>query len=188
MIHYVRCYDDGSDEILTNMAFDNRINLIKKKCPEKYKFIVNSGEAFKNCIFQLFEKVWSLESKPEQWKSTVVVQLFKGKGDPSEFSNQRNIHTKEAIPKLFEGIIVDLSKEKLVQTCSKFQIGGIPGHRPQEHLFTVKSVISLYSILNFLCIFNCMTFQPILTKRYYVMQWTRSFPLVSPANYIVYGS
>ena len=35
-----------------------------------------------------------------------------------------------------------------VDNCSKYQIGGIPGHRSQEHLFTVKSVISLYSLLN----------------------------------------
>ena len=147
MIHYVRCNDVESNEILTNKAFEGRLDLISKKCPEKYKFIIHSGEAFKNCIFKLFEKVWTLESKPDQWKDTVVVQLYKGKGEPSEFSNQRNIHTKEAIPKLFEGIIVDLSKEKLIQSCSKFQIGGIPGHRPQEHLFTVKSVISLYMYL-----------------------------------------
>ena len=43
---------------------------------------------------------------------------------------------------------MDKSKEKIVKRCSKFQIGGIPGHRPQEHLFTAKSIISLYNLLN----------------------------------------
>ena len=70
------------------------------------------------------------------------------KGDLSDYNSQRNIHTKEYVPKLFEGIIVDKSKDKIVSTCSKFQIGGIPTHRSQEHLFCVKSVVALYSMLN----------------------------------------
>ena len=44
--------------------------------------------------------------------------------------------------------MVDLSKPKLIQRCSKFQIGGVPGHRPQEHLFTNKSTIGLYVYLS----------------------------------------
>ena len=52
------------------------------------------------------------------------------------------------LPKLFEGIVVDKSKENIIQKCSKFQIGGIPGHRPQEHLYTAKSIISLYNLLD----------------------------------------
>jgi hypothetical protein len=52
---------------------------------------------------------------------------------------------------------VDKAKEKMIEKCSKFQIGGIPGHRPQEHLFTAKSIISLYSYLDiplFLQLYN----------------------------------
>ena len=49
---------------------------------------------------------------------------------------------------MFEGIVVDKSKDAIIAACSKFQIGGIPNHRPQEHLFCVKSVIQLYSLLD----------------------------------------
>ena len=96
----------------------------------------------------LFQKIWQTEMKPQQWRNTLIVQIFKGRGVASDFDCQRNIHTKEATPKLFEGIVVDLSKVRLTKNCSKFQIGGVPGHRPQEHLFTAKSVISLYIHLN----------------------------------------
>ena len=34
-------------------------------------------------------------------------------------------------------------KPKIVQKCSKFQIGGMPGHQPSEYLFALKSVIAL---------------------------------------------
>ena len=30
------------------------------------------------------------------------------------------------VPKLFEGMVVDKSKDKIVKKCSKFQIGGVP--------------------------------------------------------------
>ena len=115
------------------------------------KWIVNllsSGDGLKDCLFELFSKVWAVESKPEQWKETVIIQLYKGIGDPSSYNCQRNIHTKADSPKFFECIVVDRSKEKIVRKCSKFQIGGIPGHRPQEHLFTAKSIIALYNYLN----------------------------------------
>ena len=36
------------------------------------------------------------------------------------------------------------AKDTLLSNMSKFQIGTKPGHRPQEHLFTLKSVINFY--------------------------------------------
>ena len=35
-------------------------------------------------------------------------------------------------------------KPKITEKISKFQIGAIPGHRPQEHIYTIKSVIGHY--------------------------------------------
>ena len=145
MIHIIRssCENDEEEDTITKEDFDKRLKLLKSKCKDKYSFILKSGEGFKNCIYELFCKIWATENKPEQWRNTIIVQLYKSKGDPSDF----NIHTKEEYPKFFEGIVVDKSKDKIIKKCSKFQIGGIPGHRPQEHLFTAKSIISLYSFL-----------------------------------------
>ena len=50
----------------------------------------------------------------------MIVQLYKGKGDPCDFNFQRNLHIKNEYPKLFEGIVVDKSKEMRVKRCSKF--------------------------------------------------------------------
>ena len=46
------------------------------------------------------------------------------------------------IPKLFGHMILSQVKEQIM---SKFQIGTKAGHRGQEHLFTLKSVIALYN-------------------------------------------
>ena len=93
---------------------------------EKYRFILKSGEGYKNCIFRLLSQVWKDEVKPQQWRNTIIIQLYKGKGETFDYNCQRNIHTNKDTPKLFEEIVVDKSKQKLVDNCSKYQIGGIP--------------------------------------------------------------
>ena len=150
MIHLVRSNfnEDAENDVITRDDFDKRLKILKSKNKDKYEFIMKSGKGMKNCLFELFCKVWATERKPEQWRDTIIIQLWKGKSDAANFDNQRNIHTKNYVPKYFEGIVVDKSKDKMVKSCSKFQIGGMPGHRPQEHLFTAKSVISLYNMLN----------------------------------------
>ena len=40
-------------------------------------------------------------------------------------------------------MIVDKMKDSIVSKSSKYQIGGLPKHRPQEHIFTAKSIIAL---------------------------------------------
>ena len=51
---------------------------------------------------------------------------------------------KEEIPKFFGFIVTKEVKSKIIKSLSKFQIGAVPGHRPQEHLFALRSIISLF--------------------------------------------
>ena len=55
---------------------------------------------------------------------------------------------KDEYSKGFDQLIVNKSKKKMITKCSKFQIGAIEGHRPQEHLFTLKSMMAYYDMLN----------------------------------------
>ena len=52
---------------------------------------------------------------------------------------------KEDVPKLFGNLVTNLIKEKIVAEISRYQIGAIPGHRAQEHLFSMRSLISFYN-------------------------------------------
>ena len=74
---------------------------------------------------------------------TLIIQLYKEKGERDEFGNQRNIHTKLDIPKFFGHTVMHHAKEIIIKNITKFQIGTKTGHRAQEHLFTMKSIISL---------------------------------------------
>ena len=134
-----------NDEELTKEDFQNMLKKLKRKKAAKYKFLLNGGESYQNAIFCLYKKVWESEEKPRVWEYTECTMLFKGKGSKSEFSNQRFIHSKDEIPKSFETLVIEKVKPKIMKKCSKFQIGGLPGHQAAEHLFTLKSIISLFS-------------------------------------------
>ena len=41
-------------------------------------------------------------------------------------------------------MVMSQAKSKMINNMTKFQIGTKNGHRAQEHLFTLKSVIALY--------------------------------------------
>ena len=47
---------------------------------------------------------------------------------------------------VFGHIVITAAKEKIIGNMSKFQLGTRPGHRAQEHLFVMRSVISLYKL------------------------------------------
>ena len=93
-----------------------RLKNISAKDADKYRFILKAGQGFKNCLFKLFQKVRDTESKPGQWRNTIIIQLYKSKGQLSDYNNMRNIHTKEAVPTFFEGMIVDKSNQHVLNT------------------------------------------------------------------------
>ena len=135
------------DDTFTDEDFGQLLKKLNKKNKNKYKFILKAGTCFLRCLFRLFKLVWEKEQKPVAWENTVAHQLFKGKGKISRLSNYRFIHTKEEIPKAFEHIVITKAKPKIVSGCSKFQIGALPSHQSQEHLFTLKSIMLWYETL-----------------------------------------
>ena len=106
---------------------------------------MKAGGSLKKSLLALFKYVWTTEDKPEQRRRTTLIQLHK-KNSKDDLGNYRNIHTKMEIPKLFGFMVITLAKVPIIQNMSKFQIGTVPGHRSQEHLFVIKMVISLYTL------------------------------------------
>ena len=50
---------------------------------------------------------------------------------------------KDWLPKLCEALTVDQMKTEIISGGTIYQIGGIPGHRREEHLVVVKSLIQM---------------------------------------------
>ena len=132
-----------NDVEFSETLFNDCLKILKKKSPKKYAFILKGGEALKKSLVALFRYVWTTEDKPDQWRRTILIQLHK-KGSKDDMGNYRNIHTKMDIPKLFGFMVISPAKVPIIKNMSKYQIGTVPGHRSQEHLFVMKNVISLY--------------------------------------------
>ena len=145
LIHDIRMEENMENDVeFTSDMFDNSLKILKKKNKEKYRFILQGGADLKLALFKLFNIVWCSEKKPDQWRKTDIIQLYKGKGDKDDFGSQRNIHTKNEISKFFGHIVMSKTKNIILNSMTKYQIGTKTGHRAQEHLFTLKSIIALY--------------------------------------------
>ena len=72
--------------------------------------------------------------------------IFKdGKGKKHILSDNRFVHSEFWFPCTVEGLVVIGGlKEHLVGSSSVYQIGGQPGHRSEEHVFVLKSIIAKY--------------------------------------------
>ena len=45
---------------------------------------------------------------------------------------------------MFGNIVTNLAKPQIISSMTKFQIGTKPGHRAQEHMFVLESIIALF--------------------------------------------
>ena len=144
IVHKVRMEENIENDIKFSIElFNKSLNILKKKPGGKYNFIVKSGAALKSALYNLFRVIWDRERKPDSWRNTVIIQLYKGRGPRENLDFQRNIHTKLDVPKFFGHIVATAAKPNLNSHMSPYQIGTKPGHRAQEHLFVIKSVIGL---------------------------------------------
>ena len=57
------------------------------------------------------------------------------------------MHIKDWLPKCCEALVVSKMKEDILNAGTKYQIGGLPNHRVEEHLIVVKAIILLLSVL-----------------------------------------
>jgi len=106
---------------------------------------MNGGASVKAALLKVCQAVWMSEEMPKAWEKTTLIQLYKGKGATNDLNNMRYIHIKDEFPKFFGHLVVNSSKEIIMKNLSKYQIATKPGHRAQEHIFVLKSVIALYS-------------------------------------------
>jgi hypothetical protein len=78
--------------------------------------------------------------------------------------NNRFIHSKDWMPRLFEDLLVDKMNPKVQEKTTKFQIGGMKGHRSTEHLFSVKSVLAYYAMIQQPIIMQCIDIRKYFDK------------------------
>ena len=133
--------DDENDEV-SKEEFDEVISKIEKKKKKSYDCLTRAGEAFKESIFKLCRRLIKEEQIPSRFFETKLHQLWKRKFHKEDLSNHRFIHIKDWLPKCVEALVVNRMKQSILESGTKYQIGGKPYHRVEEHLIALKALIN----------------------------------------------
>ena len=141
-LHEERMASSGKGFEVNKELFNKVIERFRRNNKRNYDFLVRTGEKFKEAVFRLTKRMLEEEVFPVSFDLTTLHQIYKGKGRKDVLSNSRYIHSKEWLPRLSEGMVVESMKKAILMKSSPYQIGGQPGHRAQEHIFSMKSILA----------------------------------------------
>ena len=131
---------------------------------DKYAFITRAGPSVKMALHHICNTIWNSEQLPRSWSQSTLLPL-QGSGACNELKNYRFIHMKTECSKFFGNLVMKAAKDEMMKNMSKYQIGARPGHRAQEHLFSLKCVISFYNYYNQAVILSTWDVQKFLIVR-----------------------
>ncbi|KAK3519801.1 hypothetical protein QTP70_006182 [Hemibagrus guttatus] len=100
------------------------------------------GEAAVEFLASLFNRVLESERMPEEWRRSVLVPIFKNKGDVQSCSNYRGIKLMSHTMKLWERV-VEARLRKVVEICEQ-QYGFMPRKSTRDAIFALRILMEKY--------------------------------------------
>lgn len=100
------------------------------------------GERGIDWLTSLFNKIWSTNKMPTEWRKSILVPLYKNKGDVQDCSNYRGIKLMSHTMKLWERVIEQRLRSKVV--VSENQFGFMPGRSTIEAIHIVRQLMEYY--------------------------------------------
>ncbi|KAK3514351.1 hypothetical protein QTP70_015880 [Hemibagrus guttatus] len=100
------------------------------------------GEAAVEFLISLFNRVLESERMPEEWRRSVLVPIFKNKGDVQSCSNYRGVKLMSHTMKLWERV-VEARLRKGVEICEQ-QYGFMPRKSTTDAIFALRILMEKY--------------------------------------------
>ncbi|KAK3537718.1 hypothetical protein QTP70_017897 [Hemibagrus guttatus] len=100
------------------------------------------GEAAVEFLASLFNRVLESERMPEEWRRSVLVPIFKNKGDVQSCSNYRGIKLMSHTMKVWERV-VEARLRKVVEICEQ-QYGFMPRKNTTDAIFALRILMEKY--------------------------------------------
>ncbi|KAL6575803.1 hypothetical protein OROHE_000784 [Orobanche hederae] len=100
------------------------------------------GERGIDWLTMLFNKIWRSNKMPSAWRKSILVPLYKNKGDVQDCSNYRGIKLMSHTIKLWERVI-----EQRIRKCVKItenQFGFMPGRSTMEAIYLIRQLMEHY--------------------------------------------
>ncbi|KAK3571395.1 hypothetical protein QTP86_010707 [Hemibagrus guttatus] len=100
------------------------------------------GEAAVEFLANLCNRVLESERMPEEWRRSVLVPIFKNKGDVQSCSNYRGIKLMSHTMKIWERV-VEARLRKVVEICEQ-QYGFMPRKSTTDAIFALRILMEKY--------------------------------------------
>ena len=108
------------------------------------------GEMAVEFLTRLFNKILESERMPEEWRLSVLVPIFKNKGDVQSCGNYRGIKLLSHTMKVWERV-VEARLRGEVMICEQ-QYGFMPGKSTTDAMFALRMLMERYREGVTLCI------------------------------------
>ena len=132
---------DNEDFKIVQSDFDGVLEKFNSKATKSYDFLLKAGNEYKAVMYELCKDMVEKADFPSSFRKTILYMLWKQKGPADVLKNSRFLHMKEGfLPRTCEALVVSKMKGDILDSSSKYQVGGQPGHGPEEHIFTIKSI------------------------------------------------
>ena len=90
----------------------------------------------------MFNKIVSEGKVPNDWSESIIVNLFKGKGDALERGNYRGLKLLDQGMKMFERILEKIIREQV--NINEMQYGFMPGRGTTDAIFILRQLQERY--------------------------------------------
>ena len=100
------------------------------------------GEMGVNFLTRLFNRLLMAERMPEEWRRSVLIPIYKNKGDAQCCGNYRGIKLMSHTMKVWEKIIETRLRDRV--EISKHQYGFMPGKGTTDAMFALRKLMEKY--------------------------------------------
>ena len=105
------------------------------------EMISYSGEIGVSVMVELCHCVWDGKGMPDEWQTSVLIPIFKGKGDVRNCNTYRGVKLLEHAMNIIKRVLERI--QKLVNT-DLMQFGFMPGRGKTDALFVVQRMQEKY--------------------------------------------
>jgi Reverse transcriptase (RNA-dependent DNA polymerase). len=106
---------------------------------EVWKHLGDEGVAW---LTKLFNKIMMSNRMPDEWRKSILVPIYKNKGDIQSCSNYRGIKLMSHTMKLWERVIEH--RLRMETTVSENQFGFMPGRSTMEAIYLLRTLMEKY--------------------------------------------
>ena len=100
------------------------------------------GELAVDFLARLFNNILATEKMPEEWRQSILVPIFKNKGDAQSCNNYRGIKLISHSMKLWERVVEARLRREV--DISEQQYGFMPGKSTTDALFALRMLMEKY--------------------------------------------